>query len=278
MKRKATVGIIGCGNMGSAIAEKTGSDFNVLVFDKDNGKTQGFTAVANLPELVNKTDVVVIAVKPQDVDVLSAEIKNNVKGKLVISIAAGIPTSHLEKSLMSARVIRAMPNLPARIGAGVICICAGKSAGAEDIDVAKQMFKNLGEISVMGEEKIDAVTAISGSGPGYLYALIAQAELTDIEQIDRFTRDRFIPALTASAVSLGFSPEQAKFLAQGTGRGSVEYLKVTKESPQKLVQSVASKGGTTEAALKVLSKSGDLGENLKKATQAAYERAKELSR
>lgn len=267
------IGIIGFGNMGSAIAGRLKADYRIFVFDKDKNKTNNLSDIKvarDTLDLINAVDIVILAVKPQDFNNLLEEIKRQAKEKLFISIAAGITTSYIEKYLGKARVIRAMPNMPARIGKGMTCLSKGRFAIEEDLNFTKQLFSRLGQTLILHEEMMDQATAISGSGPGYLYDWSVGR---NIEEVKKYAQDIFIPSLTASAKAIGFFPEEANILARVTAEGSIVFLEKSNLSPSELKKQVASKGGTTEAALEVLHKGGSLEE----AVKAALSRAKELS-
>lgn len=268
------IGIIGFGNMGSAIGERIKFEYQVYAFDIDKNKTNKLTGikVANsITDLLTKVDTVILSLKPQDFDAALDEIKNFAEGKLIITIAVGITIDYIEKRLGKVRVIRVMPNLPARIGEGMICLCVGKSVSEEEARFAEELFKNLGTTLILNEKMMNAATAISGSGPGYLYDW---GENKAIEEIKKYARDIFIPSLTVSAESLGFTPQQAKILVNTTAQGSLSFLEKANLSAAQLKKQVASKGGTTEAGLEVLHKGGSLEEAVKK----AFQRAKELSK
>lgn len=270
-----TIGIIGFGNMGSAIAERIKSKYKVFVFDKDQNKTRNLSKInveISCRDLIDKVDTIILAVKPQDFDNLLGEIKNFIKDKLVISIAAGITTNYIENKLGNVRVIRTMPNMPARIGKGMTCLCRGRYANEDDLDFSKLLFDNLGKTLILNnEDLIDVATAISGSGPGYFFDLI---DKTRIDINNKNDIENFINELTEVAKSIGFSDSQAIILAESTTQGSLDLIKNSNLSPSELVKQVASKGGTTEAALDVLHRGG----SLKEAVQAALRRAKELSK
>lgn len=271
---KDKIGIVGFGNMGSAIAKQIKSKYQIWVFDKDENKTKnlsGINITKNVVDLVNKVDTVILAVKPQDFDAVLNGIKNYVKGKLIISIAAGITTNYIEKKLGNVRLIRIMPNMPARIGEGMSCLCKGRLATMADLDFSKDLFHCLGNILVIEEDMMDAACAISGSGPGYLYYLI---EGRSIEEAKEYTKNVFIPSLTQAAESIGFNHEDALLLAATTGNSSVSLLIKTGLTAQELKKQITSKGGTTEAALEVLHKGG----YLKDAVKAALKRSEELAK
>jgi len=269
------IGIIGYGNMGSAIGERLKTKYQIYTFDKDKNKTKklsGIYVTDNILDLLRKVETVILAVKPQDFDSILNEIKNNIEGKLIISIAAGIPTSYLEKILGEVRVVRVMPNLPARVGKGMSCLCKGRFASEEDLDLAEEVFKRVGETLLINENMMDAATAVSGSGPGFFCDLV-EGESPD--EIKDFSEQYFIPSLNASARSIAFTPIQAKILAEATGGGIVEYLISQHLTPSEVKKQVASPGGTTEAGLEVLLH--DI-KNLEKAVKAAAKRAEELSK
>jgi len=273
---KKTIGIIGYGNMGSCIGAKLSSvGYEIVIFDKDPNKTLNLSQnqiSTTVSGLIDKVDTAILAVKPQDFGDLLDEIKNNVGGRLIISIAAGITTRYIEKYLGDVKVVRTMPNIPARIGKGMTCLCKGKFANEIDLSFARQLFDTLGKtLTLDSEDMIDAATAVSGSGPGFFFALIENNKL-DInhqDDIDKFTKD-----LEKSAKSLGFNEQDAVILAEATTSGSLQLLKESGIAPSELRKQITSKGGTTEAGLKILQQGGSLEEVAK----AARDRASELSR
>ncbi len=270
------VGIIGFGNIGSAIAERIKNKYRSCVFDKDAKKTEDhkdITVSASLEDLSGQTNVVVLAVKPQDFDGLLKRFKTCLKGQLIISIAAGITTAHIQRLLGNARVVRAMPNIGAKIGRSVTCICKGALATDEDIAFAIELFQQLGEVQVLPEEMMNAATAISGSGPGYYFNAVALRKNDFIKDRKKF-HDDFIAELKYAAEGIGFDTKTAFFLANWTVVYSDLLLKETKLSAEELIRQVTSKGGTTEAALGVL----HMGGSLVDAVKAALKRAQELSK
>jgi pyrroline-5-carboxylate reductase len=276
------LGIIGFGNMGSCLARQIkAKDIKVFIFDKDKNKIPklpGIGVARDNIDLVKKSDTLILAIKPQDFENVLGEIKRKIKRKVIISIAAGITTGYIEKHLEEVdqiRVIRAMPNMPARIGKAITCLSKGRFAKDEDLDLAKRLFNMLGETLILGEDRMDQATAISGSGPGYFYDLIEsqQIDINNEYELEKF-KEGFILLLAAAAISIGFSSSYAMALAKVTANGSLELLKQSKQSPLELKMQIASKGGTTEAALEVLHK----GESLENAVKAALNRARELSK
>jgi pyrroline-5-carboxylate reductase len=269
-----SIGIIGYGNMGSAIGQRLKSRYQIWAFDKDKNKTKNLSDIKiadNTADLVNRVNAVILAVKPQDFDTVLGDIKKHGKDKLIISIAAGITTRYIENKLDKIRVIRVMPNLPAKVTRGMIVLCKGNFASDIDLDFARQLFDYLGTTMFIEEDLMNAATAISGSGPGFFYNLIKDKPKADWQD---YARIDFIPALSASAQKTGFSPEQAKLLARITTEGSIALLEETGLSPKELCSQVTSKGGTTEAGLRVL-----YGiDYLQDSVVAAMKRAEELSR
>ncbi len=257
--------------MGSAIARRIKSEYRVWVFDKDTEKTknlEGISLPQDISDLVKQSDVVIIAVKPQDFDVVLDEIKDYAKGKLIISIAAGIRTGYIEKKLGEARVIRAMPNLPAMIGEGANCISRGSLATNKDLAIALKLFKLLGTTFIFNEDNMDAVTAVSGSGPGYFYDFLHRENI-DYRNIPQEKIRSFSVDFKQAAEVVGLSKKDAARLVDVTIRGSLDTLLATDEIPVVLRDRVASKGGTTEAGLNVLHGGGSLIDAVKKAAERA---------
>ena len=254
------IGIIGAGNMGRAIA--LGMNTQVLISDKISarlrfsGKRYVKAAKDNI-DLVRRSDIIIIAVKPQHITEVLKEITPYVGSSLIISIAAGVKTVSIERVLRKAKVLRVMPNMPALVGQGISAIARGKLAKKKDMDIAKGIFSNVGDVVQVKESSMDAVTALSGSGPAYYFLF------TDI--------------LEEAARSLGLKKGLARRLALATFIGASASASATKISMQDFVKKVASKGGTTEAALKVFKKRG-LDRIVKAALRAAYARSRDLSR
>ena len=270
------VGIIGYGNMGRAIAERIKNNYAVCIFDKIKCiVSDKLTLARSLSELVQQSELIILAVKPQDFDLLLNEIKPFVNDKLIISIAAGMTTGYLKNQLgLKTRLIRIMPNLPAQIGEGVSVLFSGENVDKEELNLdghlAYDVFSNLGLVLVVDNEKmINAATAISGSGPAFFCHFVIQKN----GQADKL-RDEFMISLTQAAVNLGFNQRQADILAKKTVDGSIAMLTQKHLLPKELIGMVASKGGTTEAGLEVLASGG----SLIAATQKALERASQLEK
>ena len=263
--------------MGSAIGERIKAKYAVWAFDKDNNKTNnlsGINVADNIIDLVNKANTIILAVKPQDFDAVLNDVKNYVKDKLIISIAAGINTGYIENNLSQAHVVRAMPNIGAKIGEAETSLCGGKSAFQDDLIQAKELFDQIGNTWEIPEKMIDAATAICGSGPAYIFYDMEENHI-DPNNIPKEVENRYIKNLEIAAKELGFDdPATALMLATATTGTSIHLVRTTGLSPKELREQVTSRGGTTEAALKVLF----VGGNWADAAKAALKRAKELSR
>ncbi|MGE4358107.1 MAG: pyrroline-5-carboxylate reductase family protein, partial [Candidatus Omnitrophota bacterium] len=216
MGRKVKIGIIGYGNMGSAIAERIKKRFKLVVFDKELSKTENLKRISvakDARSLVEECSVIILAVKPQDFPDLLAEIKDSAQDKLFISIAAGIPTEYIEKKLPQARVVRVMPNLGIKIGKSVTCISKGKSAGKEDLALTEKLFSYLGVVREIEESLLNGVTAVSGSGPGFI--IYYQENKANFPlKFKKSVKTLLADELRKSAEKIGFKKEEAKFLAE----------------------------------------------------------------
>ncbi len=262
--------------MGQAIALKINSRYAVRVFEKDSSKTNnliGITAVADIDQLFKFSQAVILAVKPQDFALVLSMIKSKLRDKLVISIAAGITTEYIQKNLGRARVVRVMPNLAAKFGQSTTAICKGALASANDIKFVAGLFKYLGTVFIFDENKLDAATAISGSGPAYIFYDLEINHLDPL-RIPKEFKDGYIKKLKDAAIEVGFDPEVAACLAIDTLASSLSLLTGTGYPPAQLRKMVTSPGGTTEAALKILMSGGSWTE----AAVAAKQRAQELSK
>ena len=269
------VGIIGFGNMGQAIAERIKDKYAVCVFDKDKNKIsalQNISAFDDVNKLIKQSEVIILAVKPQDFDALLNEIKPLLEDKFIITIAAGVTTKYIRSRLgEKVRIVRVMPNMPAQIGQGVSVIFKGQNASEGDSNsawyLAHDIFSNLGAVlAVDKEEMINAATAVSGSGPAFFCHYLKERKNAPSK------RDEFIKMLTESAVGLGFDRKEAEFLSEKTVDGIIAMLIERNLSCADIVKMVASKGGTTQAGLDVLNSGGSLEE----AVKSAYKRAGEL--
>ena len=203
-------------------------------------------------------DVVVLAVKPQDIDALLSEISDHVTTQqTILSIVAAIPTAHIESHLSTeVPVVRAMPNTPSLVHEGVAGIAGGRHAEDKHVALAGEVLSHVGRVVVVPESYLDAVTAISGSGPAY-FALLAEA-------------------MIEAGILLGLSREISTELVVQTMLGSAKLLRDEKMHPVELREMVTSPGGTTTRAIQVLEQSGVRAAFLN-AIQAAMQRSQELA-
>lgn len=202
-------------------------------------------------------DVVVLCVKPQGMGELLREIHGAAGPRhTVVSVAAGVKTATIEKSLGRVPVVRAMPNTPALLRAGTMVYCRGTHARPKNEAVAKRLLSALGPVWKTDEARMDAVTALSGSGPAYVFLL---AEI-----------------LAAAGAARGLPAAMAEALARQTIYGAGRMLVETPDAPAELRRRVTSPGGTTEAALKILM-GGGLSGLFDRALAAAARRSRELS-
>lgn len=210
----------------------------------------------NSTEVVTGRDVVVVAVKPRDVAQLIEPLASVLTAdQLVVSLAAGVTTATYEAMLPEGRVVRAMPNTPAIVGEGVTGLAGGSRASAQDLDTARSVLGAVGSVRIMDESLLDAVTAVSGTGPAYVF-LLAEA-------------------LTDAAIREGLPRDIAESFVNQTVRGSGHLLTATDRTPSELRAQVTSPGGTTAAAVHVLEERG-FRALIEDAVQAATRRAAEL--
>jgi pyrroline-5-carboxylate reductase len=213
-------------------------------------------AFADPSKCVEGADVVVFAVKPQDFEAAAAQVGSLSKGQLVLSIMAGVKLERLQRALGHAAIVRAMPNTPARIARGMTVWTTTPAVSEAQRDAARTILASLGEELYVPDEKyLDMATALSGSGPAYVFL--------------------FIEALVDGAVRIGMPRPMAQKLAEMTVLGSVEYLRASGMHAAELRSGVTSPGGTTAAALHELEK-GSLRSVIAEAIAAAYEKARTL--
>jgi len=216
--------------------------------------------IATAPDAaMQKADTVVLAVKPQDMRAALSGLPGNLKHQLVISIAAGIPLDALSRWLGGHRkLVRCMPNTPALIGAGIAALYALPEVDSQEKKKAESILRAVGEVVWVAEERLlDPVTAVSASGPAYVFWFIEQ--------------------LAASAEKLGLPPDVSMKLALHTVLGAAKLAASSSEPPASLRKNVTSKGGTTEAALNVFDEER-IAERFARALEAASRRATELGR
>ena len=261
---------LGCGNMGASLVSGLIADgypaSSLCGVDPDENQRHrlaqscAIRTVAAIAEGVAGADVLVLAVKPQTVPAVLAEVKQSLQGgrPLLLSIAAGVRSAAISATLGGGcPVVRAMPNTPALLRAGATGLYAGAEVGAEQRRVATQIMQAVGVAVWLDEEaQLDAVTAVSGSGPAYFFLIV--------ELLQRI------------AAEMGLSPEQARLLSVETVLGAARMLKESGEQAATLRERVTSPGGTTERALEVFREEG-LEPLLRRALTACRQRSVELA-
>lgn len=263
------IGFIGAGKMAEAIIAalvqtELCDPWEIMACDKSEARrdtmatTYQVAVTDNIAGTISTSDVIVLAVKPQDLDdLLKAHKKLFTKQQLVISIAAGKTLAVLRKALgTKPRLIRVMPNLALMVQEGMSVYCAAKNATAADKKLVEQIFGSAGSVLELSEKRFDAVTALSGSGPAFFAY--------------------YLQAMIEGTVALGMPADAARLLAEQTLIGTGIYLQNTGRDIEKFIQAVASPKGTTAAGLAVLSKSS-VAKNIAKTLAAAATRSAELS-
>jgi pyrroline-5-carboxylate reductase len=262
--------IIGAGVMAEAIASGIVSSdtlkpaqivaADVSALRRDYFQLQlGIKAVERAAEAVAGAKVVLLCVKPYQMEEVLRGLGPAVDGSaLVISIAAGISSAFIERTLGGERrVVRAMPNTPMLVGCGMVAIARGAKATAEDLAVARKLFESGGKVLEVAEEKIDAVTAISGSGPAYFFFLVEQ--------------------MIAAGIELGLTAEEARTLAIQTATGAAKMMSESADPPEAHRKRVTTPNGTTHAAITHM-ENNHWPQVTRDALKAAARRSKELGR
>ncbi|MDP3285217.1 MAG: pyrroline-5-carboxylate reductase [Desulfobacterales bacterium] len=281
-KLNRKTGFIGAGNMAEAFIGaviRAGIIPSSMIYASDVNperlnmlkKTYGISVTDDNFKVFSMCDIVVLAVKPQQMsDVLSHITSRKEYGierrKIAISIAAGVPLGKLESFLYAPLekeksgklpIIRVMPNTPALVLAGISGMTPNRNAVPDDISTSRTILEAMGKVIEFKEEALDAVTALSGSGPAYVFYLIE--------------------SMIQGGIDMGLDPYDASILTLTTLKGSVALIEEIGESPELLRRRVTSPGGTTEEAFKVLEKKR-VKETIIEAIAAAARRSKELSR
>ncbi len=263
---RPTIAILGAGAMGEILARgllRAGWEPGDLVMAarrperaREAEQATGVKTLLDAAEAAQHAEVVVIAVKPGDVAELLEQVGGAiVPGQTVISLAAGVPTSFFESKLGDVAVVRAMPNTPAAVDEAITAYCPGRHAADGALDHAAAVLGAVGETIELRESLLDAVTAVSGTGPAYVY-LLAES-------------------LIEAAIREGLPHHAATKLVEQTLRGAGILLAETHRSPFELRAEVTSPGGTTAAAMHVLQEHG-FRAVIEDAVRAAAQRSREL--
>jgi pyrroline-5-carboxylate reductase len=270
-----SLAFLGAGSMGGAIlhgvvASGIAVDGGIVATNRTAEKTaaldglENVTAVALESNPDGNTDaaasarVILVGVKPHMVPDLLREIAPVLRDDaIVVSLAAGVTLATFAENLgEGARVIRSMPNTPSTVGKGVTGLAAGGAATADDLALVRRLFELVGAVVEVPEDKIDALSTISGSGPAYVFLLIEE--------------------LTKAAIGKGFDEADARLMAEQTFIGATALLEASGENPAELRRRVTSPKGTTERAIAVL-QDAHLDEVFGRATDAALARAQEMA-
>lgn len=260
-----TLGFIGFGKMANAIckgtvASGTVSAKNIFAYDvnkeslKKSAEEIGINYTDDIKELTKNVDNILIATKPFVIDDVINSIKDLVEDKLIISILAGITIEKYETELPHSRIIRVMPNTPAMVMEGMSAVCSGKNTKKEDVEFTKELFSNLGKAIILDEKYINAVTAVSGSGPAFYYYIIDK--------------------IAKAGEALGLDYNTALLLSAQTAFGASKMIMETDKTPDELITAVTTPNGTTAEGNKVLIESDIekvLFETINKTNQRAIE-------
>ena len=263
--KNSHIGCIGTGNIGSAIIAGVSSSItqgNLHIFDIDTGKTDFLTEQygayrsPSILHLARESDIIILAVKPYQVDQVIHEIHSALSKKILISVAGGITTARMIQAAgPDVEVIRIMPNTPATIGQGMSVISPAPGVSPSSVQAATELFSLIGKTSILPESLMDAVTGLSGSGPAYVFT--------------------FIQALADGGVKMGIPREQAVLLAAQTVQGAALMVLNSAENPISLRCKVTSPGGTTIEGIHVMERAGFNG-IVMDAVQAAAEKSRKL--
>lgn len=265
-----TLGIIGCGKMAYALLRGISRDVtnelrSIYICDPDQTRKdlfiRDFKAIPlSKEELIKKSEVIILAVKPNQVKEVLTYTENCWDGqKLLISIAAGLKTTDLERAIpaQEIRVVRVMPNTPCLVGEGMSAICGGTFAGQTDLDLVQSLLNSSGQTVLVQEQAMDAITAVSGSGPAYVFLLVE--------------------AMIEAGVNVGLTSDTARQLVLQTFKGSVRMLEASGQHPAVLKAQVCSPGGTTIAGVRQL-EAGGVRKAFFDAVDAACTRSVELGK
>ncbi|NGX83642.1 pyrroline-5-carboxylate reductase [Aequorivita sp. KMM 9714] len=262
--------VIGAGNMGLTYAEGMADSpllnrRKLMIYDVSDEKISSlekvdkFDVYRNLEDCLPKADIVFVAVKPYHSDELFQNMKSMVnRDQVFISLMAGVTIETIQNSLDVKKVVRAMPNLPAKVGMGMTAFTAAKDVSRVELLMVRNLLDTTGEaIHVENENFINASTGISGSGPAYVFY--------------------FMQSMLEAALKMGFSQNDSKILVTQTFEGAVRLFTESDLSPNSWMKMVASKGGTTQAALDSM-EDNNVKELIKEAAYAAFNRATELGK
>lgn len=263
------LGIIGAGNMAEAIARglirgNVLTPVQIIAADVSEQRRELFSKELSIKSVedpaaaAGQASTILLSVKPQTMkDVLAALQPAIMPDALVVSIAAGISSRFIEQGLSPkpCRVIRTMPNTPMLVGEGMVAMAPGSRASKADLDEARRLFAPAATVIDVSEDKLDAVTAMSGSGPAYFFFLVEQ--------------------MVRAGIEMGLTPQEAHTLATKTALGAAKMLTTSQDSPAELRRKVTSPKGTTYEAITHMEKNG-FEQIVVDALKAAQRRGREL--
>jgi pyrroline-5-carboxylate reductase len=263
------IGFIGAGNMAGAILEgilkkQLSAPSQLAIYDVDKSKYNSFTSRGinsydSISELAQNCNIIFLSVKPQNYEDVLLQLKPFVdESKILVSIAAGISSTYIKLYIgFECKVVRVMPNTPLLLGVGATAICKCPPVCDSEFEKIVDIFKSGGIVEVLPEDKMNAIIAVNGSSPAYVYL--------------------FAKAVIDGAVKLGIDAQTAKTLICKTLEGSAKMLTNSGMEPEELIKMVSSPGGTTLKALEALYEHG-FEESIKDAMKRCTERAEELGR
>lgn len=259
------IGFIGTGRIARAIIAGLAPEASTIIcgYDRENAAIEavsrdlGVTPCSSISEVAARSRIIILAVKPYQVGEVLDELRSSLDaGHLLVSVAAGISSEFIRsRALEQSKVIRAMPNTPAFVGKGMTAVCRGRMAGNEEEAIAVRLFSAIGRVAVIDESQMDAATALSGSGPAYMFHLLAD--------------------LAEGGRACGLGADEALILAAQTMAGAAAMVLEGGKEPEELKRQVTTPGGTTEAGLKVMDERG-VRQIMIDAVAAAAARSREL--
>ena len=259
------IGFVGTGRIARALIAGLSGKTNTIIFgfDKEPAALASIAAeyalqpCLSVEEVAQKAQVIILAVKPYQIAEVLGELKPSLgKEHLIISVAAGISSEFIRSNAMeSSKVIRVMPNTPAFVGEGMTAVCRGIMASDEDVALACDIFSSIGRVSILDEVQMDAATALSGSGPAYMFHIL--------------------DALAEGGVQCGLTSKEALLLGAQTMLGAAKMVLSGEKSPETLKREVTTPGGTTEAGLKIMEEK-NIRQILLETVAAAAARSREL--
>jgi pyrroline-5-carboxylate reductase len=262
--------IIGGGNMGRSFAEsflnaKILTHRQLTVIEKDHAQIIELNRMKlgqvynEFGDFISDKDLIILAVKPQDAYTIYPKLKPYIRERhIILTIMAGVRIREVERELGTNKVIRAMPNLCCQVGLGVTGFMVSETIPQKDTDFIRKLLETTGiSIQLYDEDRLNAITAVSGSGPAYIFY--------------------FMDAMIRKTMEYGFSLTEASKIVEQTFLGAVELYKVNDLSCREWIERVASKGGTTEAAMKHFNSSG-VSANIQRGLDEALLRSRDLSK